>query len=75
MCTADCCLHGAGSCSEDAKAVRSGGSLKSQLLAWASTRNREKSQVVTTPLLGGSHHADDTKEQYHNHELYCAPHQ
>lgn len=57
---------------EDAKAVRSGGSLKLQLLAWASTGNREKNQPVTAPLLGGSHHTDDTKGQSYNHELYCA---
>lgn len=64
---------GAGSCSEDGKAVGSGGSLKSQLLPWASTRNREKSQAVTALLLGGSHNTDGAKEQSHNRELHDAP--
>lgn len=51
----------------------SGGSLKSQLLPWASTRNREKSQAVTALLLGGSHNTDGAKEQSHNRELHGAP--
>lgn len=63
------CAQLTGAC----KGCGSGGSLKSQLLAWASTRNREKSHAVTAPLLGGSHNTDGTKEQSHDYELYCVP--
>lgn len=75
MCTANWLLHGAGSCTEDAKAVGSGCPLKSQLHRTGTYQEQREKQSRDCSPLGGSHNTNDTEERSHTCEMYCAPHQ